>query len=111
MVGTIRSIPSTGTTRSLDVAKLFAMNNEYYFYLLRCSDDSLYAGISIDLEQRVEVHQNGNGAKYTRSRLPVTLVYHEHHRSKGDALRREAKVKKWTKQRKERLVRNVEESD
>ena len=62
------------------------------------------ARICIDLEQRVETHQNGKGAKYTRSRLPVTLVFHEQHRSKGDALRREADVKKWSKQRKERLV-------
>ena len=80
----------------------------YYFYLLRCSDNSLYAGICIDLEKRVEIHQNGKGAKYTRSRLPVTLVYQEQHRSKGDALRREAEVKKWTKERKERLVSECE---
>ena len=83
------------------------MDKSYCFYLLRCSDDSLYAGICIDPEQRVETHQNGKGAKYTRSRLPVTLVYQEQHRSKGDALRREAEVKKWTKQRKERLVRDA----
>ncbi|MBC8355738.1 MAG: GIY-YIG nuclease family protein [Planctomycetes bacterium] len=84
------------------------MNHNYYFYLLRCSDGSLYAGICIDLEQRVATHQNGKGAKYTRSRLPIALVYQEHHRSKGDALRREAEVKKWTKQKKERLVRDGE---
>ena len=80
------------------------MDRDYYFYLLRCSDNSLYAGICMALEQRIAKHQKGNGAKYTRSRLPVTLVFQEHHRSKGDALRREAEVKKWTKQRKERLV-------
>lgn len=80
------------------------MDHPYYFYLLRCSDGSLYAGICIDLEQRVETHQNGKGAKYTRSRLPVTLAYQERLPSKGDALRREWEVKKWTKQRKERLV-------
>jgi putative endonuclease len=84
------------------------MDRDYYFYLLRCSDDSLYAGICIDLEKRVEIHRNGKGAKYTRSRLPVTLVFHEQHGSKGDALRREAEVKKWTKQRKERLVSDGE---
>lgn len=80
------------------------MNQPYCFYLLRCSDGSLYAGICIDLEQRVETHQNGKGAKYTRSRLPVTVVFHEQHQTKGDALRREAEVKRWSKQRKERLV-------
>ncbi|MEX1028022.1 MAG: GIY-YIG nuclease family protein [Candidatus Paceibacterota bacterium] len=84
------------------------MDQHYYFYLLRCSDGSLYAGICIDLEQRVKTHQNGKGAKYTRSRLPVTLEYQEDHPSKGDALRRELEVKKWTKQRKERLVRDGE---
>jgi putative endonuclease len=80
------------------------MDQTYHFYLLRCSDDSLYAGICIDLEKRVATHQTGKGAKYTRSRLPVTLVYQEQHCSKGDALRREAEVKKWKKERKERLV-------
>jgi len=80
------------------------MDQPYHFYLLRCSDDSLYAGICIDLEQRVETHQDGKGAKYTRGRLPVTLAFHEQHRSKGDALRREAEVKRWSKERKERLV-------
>ncbi|MEO8494817.1 MAG: GIY-YIG nuclease family protein [Planctomycetota bacterium] len=84
------------------------MNRDYHFYLLRCSDDSLYAGICVDLEQRVETHQTGKGAKYTRSRLPVRLVFHEQHCSKGDALRREAQVKKWTKPRKERLVSDGE---
>ena len=83
------------------------MDKPYYFHLLRCSDDSLYAGICIDLEQRVETHQNGKGAKYTRSRLPVTLVYDEQYCSKGEALRREVEVKKWTKERKERLVSNA----
>ena len=80
------------------------MDSDYYFYLLRCSDDSLYAGICIDLQQRLEAHQDSKGAKYARSRLPVALVYQEQHRSKGDALRREAEVKKWTKDRKERFV-------
>ena len=84
------------------------MDRDYYFYLLRCSDNSLYAGICMALEQRVANHQKGKGAKYTRSRLPVTLVFQEHLRSKGDALRREAEVKKWTKQRKERLVSDGE---
>jgi predicted GIY-YIG superfamily endonuclease len=84
------------------------MDRDYYFYLLRCSDDSLYAGICIDLEQRVETHQKGKGAKYTRSRLPVALVYQEQQPSKGAALRREAEVRKWTKQRKERLVSDGE---
>ena len=83
------------------------MDQPYFFYLLRCSDGSLYAGICIDLEQRIKVHQNGKGAKYTRSRLPVTLVYDEQHPSKGNALRREAEVKKWSKKGKERLVVNA----
>ena len=86
------------------VLRCKAMDRDYYFYLLRCRDDSLYAGICIDLEQRLETHQKGTGAKYTRSRLPVTLVYQERHPSKSAALRREAEVKKWTKQQKERLV-------
>ena len=76
----------------------------HYFYLARCSDGSLYAGTCIDLAAREETHNAGHGAKYTRSRRPVRVVYSESFKTLGDARRREAEVKRWSKQAKERLV-------
>jgi predicted GIY-YIG superfamily endonuclease len=76
----------------------------WHVYILRCADGSLYTGITTDLAKRVAVHQSGKGAKYTRGRLPVEIVYHEAQRSKGTALRREAEIKRWRKDRKEDLL-------
>ncbi len=76
----------------------------WYFYLARCRDDSLYAGITTDLKRRLVEHNEGTGAKYTRSRQPVTLVWWERCGSKSAAAKREAEVKKWGKSRKERLL-------
>jgi putative endonuclease len=75
----------------------------YFFYLARCSDNSLYAGICKDLNEREKKHNNGSGAKYTRSRLPVHFVHTETYATKSDAMKREAEVKKWKKEDKERL--------
>lgn len=63
-------------------------------YLLRCVDDSLYCGISNDIEARISKHNAGKGAKYTRSRLPVTLVAASHELSKSDALKLERVIKR-----------------
>lgn len=76
----------------------------HYFYLARCSDDSLYAGTCIDLSAREEKHNDGRGAKYTRSRLPVRFIYHETFRTLSAARKREAAVKKLSKEAKELLV-------
>ena len=76
----------------------------WYFYLARCSDDSLYGGICLDLERRFEQHNAGRGAKYTRGRRPVRLVYAERHGSKSEALKREREVKRWRRERKEALL-------
>lgn len=65
----------------------------YYVYILRCSDDSLYTGYTNDLDSRVETHNAGKGARYTRTRLPVRLVYHEEFESKADAMSREWHIK------------------
>lgn len=66
----------------------------YYVYIMECSDGSLYTGITNDTEKRLKIHNQGKGAKYTRGRLPVKIVYREEVGSKGDALRREAEIKK-----------------
>ena len=76
----------------------------HFFYLARCSDGSLYAGTCLDLKAREEMHNAGKGAKYTRSRLPITFIYTETFKSLSAARKREAAVKKLSKQEKERLI-------
>lgn len=78
----------------------------YYLYILRCSDDSLYCGITTNLEKRIKEHNSSNpkGAKYMRGKTPVHLVYSEKHIDINSALRREIEVKKWPKAKKETLV-------
>lgn len=78
--------------------------NMNYTYMVRCADGSLYTGWTTDLSGRVRCHNKGRGAKYTRPRLPVTLVYYEIFDTKEDALKREAAIKKLSKKRKEELV-------
>ena len=74
--------------------------------MLKCADGSLYTGYTNDLQKRVGVHNSGRGAKYTKSRLPVRLVYSEEHESKSSALKREAEIKKLTRSQKEKLIKN-----
>ena len=77
-------------------------------YMLRCGDGSLYTGITTDVERRVAVHNSGKGAKYTRSRLPVTVVYQEKLPDKSAALRRELEIKSLTRGEKLKLIRDDE---
>ena len=76
----------------------------WYVYMVRCRDGSLYTGITNDLQRRLDAHNAGIGAKYTKSRRPVTLVYQEEVPDKATALRRECAVKRLTKAQKEQLV-------
>ena len=85
------------------------MSVKFYAYMLRCADGTLYSGYTNDLEHRLAVHNSGKGAKYTRARLPVQLVYYEGFCSKRDAMRREAKLKSLTRAEKEQLIANSEE--
>ena len=75
-----------------------------YVYILRCSDDTLYTGWTNDLEKRIKAHSNGTGAKYTRGRGPVELVYFEEFDDKKDAMKREYEIKKYTRSKKEWLI-------
>ncbi len=75
-----------------------------YAYLVRCSDNSLYAGWTNDIEKRLQSHNAGTGAKYTRTRLPVTLAYLETFDTKSEAMKREAALKKLTHRQKEQLA-------
>ena len=80
----------------------------YYVYMLRCGDGSLYTGSTDDVARRLKVHQSGKGAKYTRSRLPVALVYREELPDRSAALRREAAIKKLTRGQKLALLAEKE---
>lgn len=79
-----------------------------YVYVLRCGDGSLYTGWTNDLKLRLAAHQSGKGAKYTKGRTPIELVYFEELPDKSAALRRENELKKLRKDKKEELVFNTE---
>ena len=79
-----------------------------YTYLLRCADDTLYCGWTNDLEKRLAAHNAGLGAKYTKSRLPVTLVYFEEYDTKEEAMRREFRIKRLTRAEKIKLIESKE---
>ena len=66
----------------------------WQIYIIKCSDDSLYTGITIDLEKRLAAHNAGQGAKYTASRRPVQLVYREEAANRSEASKRENTIKK-----------------
>ena len=78
----------------------------WFVYVLRCRDNSLYTGITTDIERRLEEHNSDSltAAKYTRSRRPVVLVYHESLESRSEALKREIAIKKLTRRQKEYLI-------
>ena len=80
------------------------MEKKYYIYMLRCADGSLYTGWTTDPEKRVAAHNAGKGAKYTRSRRPVELVYSETFDDKIAAQRREYAIKQLSRREKEKLI-------
>lgn len=81
------------------------MEQTWYLYILRCGDGSLYTGITVDVARRLEMHRSGKGAKYTRGRGPLKLVYREECSSYSEALRREREVKRLTRQQKLELIK------
>lgn len=81
-----------------------------YIYILQCADGTLYTGWTTDLENRVRAHNSGSGAKYTRGRGPVRLLYSEAFDTKGEALKREKQIQKLTRARKLKLAGLGEES-
>ena len=76
----------------------------WYVYMLRCGDGTLYTGITDDVERRLAAHRSGKGAKYTRGRGPLELVYTEEQPDKSAALRREVRIKKLRREQKEALI-------
>lgn len=103
-------------TTSKDKIILETKNNQEikaYVYFVRCSDGSLYCGYTTNLEKRLKNHNNGLGAKYTASRLPVSLVYYEEYNSIPEAMSREWHIhhdKEFTKQRKEEMVKTFQQN-
>ena len=81
-----------------------AVTEPWFLYIARCSDGSLYTGIALDIEARLQAHNEGRGARYTRGRGPVELCAHRRCGTKGDALRLELAVKRLTRPEKERLL-------
>ena len=80
------------------------MTGKHYMYVLECADGSLYTGYAVDVQARLAVHNAGKGAKYTRARLPVELVYQEACADKSAALRREYEIKQLTRVQKLKLI-------
>ena len=76
----------------------------WYVYMLRCGDDTLYTGVTDDVEKRIAAHRAGKGAKYTRGRGPLEPVFVEEQPDKSAALRREYEIKQMTRQKKLELV-------
>lgn len=76
----------------------------FYVYVVRCRDDTLYTGYTNDVEKRMDAHNRGHGAKYTRGRGPVTLVFVEPLATKEAALRREIAIKRMSRAAKEQML-------
>ena len=82
----------------------------WYVYIIRCSDNSLYTGVTKDVPRRVKAHNEKSGGSYTRVRTPVTLVYQESHPTQSAALQREAQIKRWSRAKKlARIKGNIQE--
>ena len=75
-----------------------------YTYIVKCSDETFYTGWTNDLEKRIEMHNSGKGAKYTKARLPVELVYYEAFDTKEEAMSREWHIKSLSRSEKQKLI-------
>ena len=81
------------------------MSGIWYLYVVRCSDDTLYTGVTTDLKRRLNEHNTSNrGAKYTKARRPINLVYYELYQSRSNAQKAEHKFKKLTRTQKEKII-------
>lgn len=80
------------------------MANEHYIYIVQCKDGTLYTGYTNNIEARIKKHNSGKGAKYTKTRRPVILVYQEGYETKSEAMKREYEIKKFTRAQKLQLI-------
>lgn len=81
------------------------MEDKWYVYILRCGDGTLYTGITTDVPRRLQMHRSGRGAKYTRGRQPLELVYTEMCDDHSQALKREWQIKQLPRAEKEKLIK------
>ena len=81
----------------------------WFVYMLRCKDNSIYTGITNNLDNRIDAHMSGNGSKYLRGRLPVELIYKEDFLNRSTASKREIEVKKLKKKEKELLIKSAKQ--
>jgi putative endonuclease len=77
---------------------------KYFVYILQTSDGSFYTGLTKDLQARIDLHNEGKGAKFTKGRRPVKLVYYETVKNLRSAIKREVEIKSFTKQKKNKLI-------
>lgn len=87
------------------------MDNQWYVYILQCGDGTLYTGIAKNVAHRLQMHQNGEGAKYTRGRGPLKLCYQEAAESYSHALKREYAIKQLTRKEKLELIEKYTPED
>ncbi len=80
-------------------------SKKHYTYIVECSDGTLYTGYTTDVERRIEEHNQGKGAKYTRGRTPVTLLHFEEYGSKSKAMKREYEIKDLKREEKEKIIK------
>ncbi len=83
------------------------MTKKWFVYILRCKDNTLYTGMTDDLQKRLAAHNAGKGAKYTRGRTPVTMVYYEEFDHATDARRREYRIKQLSRAQKLQLIEHI----
>ncbi len=76
----------------------------WFIYILECADQTLYTGITTDIQRRFQQHEQGQGAKYTKGRTPLKLLYTEKARNRSEASKREAEIKTMSKQEKRELI-------
>ena len=93
--------------KEMDEVKADSLADTWFVYILRCADGSLYTGITKDLDRRLEQHNAGTAARYTRGRLPVTLEYQEEQPNQSLALKREVAIKAMSQQKKESLIHRL----
>ncbi|MDZ7724700.1 MAG: GIY-YIG nuclease family protein [candidate division KSB1 bacterium] len=82
-----------------------------FVYIVRCADGTFYTGMATDVERRVQQHNSGRGAKYTRGRRPVELVYCEERETVGKALRREKEIQKMNRHKKSELIKSKKQAN
>ena len=97
--------------KEMEEVKADSSADTWFVYILRCADGSLYTGITKDVIRRCEQHNAGTASRYTRGRLPVSLVYQESQASQSLALKREAAIKAMSRQEKESLIRLTQGQD